>query len=137
MKPHNELKTFAHSQLYQATRDLVGKELPAKELKAILLQKFPDVNPGSISISSHAKGSEAIKGQCSCVYSGYAIVEPLGAGKYRVVEPGAPPVEAKPAEQPATPAKTEAPAPAQAAQAQAKPVAPAKPEAKKKAKGHK
>lgn len=70
-----------HDRFVEALKDMGGKELSTSAIKTIILQKFPDMNFGSILPNDHAGGN---KSPCWCANTEKRIFDRISRGMYKV-----------------------------------------------------
>jgi len=70
-----------HDRFALAFQGMQGKILRTREIKSILLTKFPYMNPGSMLPNDHAKGN---KSPCSCASKPNRIFDRIDRGLYKV-----------------------------------------------------
>ena len=70
-----------HERFAKAFSGMEGEELSTAEIRAIILKKFPDMNPGSVLPNDHATGNKSC---CWCAGTDKRIFDRISRGRYQV-----------------------------------------------------
>jgi len=70
-----------HERFAETFRGMSGRVLETNEIRKILLERFPDMNPGSILPNDHAGGNRAA---CGCAGTERRVFDRIEHGRYRV-----------------------------------------------------
>lgn len=70
-----------HERFAETFGGMSGKVLETNEILRILLQGFPDMNPGSILPNDHAEGNRSA---CWCAGTERRVFDRIERGRYRV-----------------------------------------------------
>ena len=75
-------KLTNHQRFVEALKHRGGEELTTAEIETIILKKFPEMNPGSILPSDHAK--RKVKGACWCAGTESRVFDRIARGRFKV-----------------------------------------------------